>query len=45
MTKAGFREIAIMRLRRRGPRTHVDVEVLDADPTGAALARSLNRQR
>ena len=44
VTKAGFREIAIMRLRRRGAHTHVDVEVLDANPAGARLARSLNRR-
>ncbi len=44
VTKAGFREIGIMRLRRRGPLTRVDVEVLDANPMGAELARRLNRR-
>ena len=44
VTKAAFREVAIMRLRRRGPFTRVHVEVLDANPVGAHLARSLNRR-
>lgn len=42
VAKAGFREIALQRYRRRGPRTHVEVDVLApgvADELRARLAR------
>lgn len=45
VTKAGFKEVGIMRLRRRGPVTRVDVEALDAEAAGADLARRLHRRR
>lgn len=43
VAKAGFEEIAVARLRRRGLRTRVDVEVLGGNATGADLARRLQR--
>jgi len=44
VTKAGFTEVAVMRLRRRGPFTRVAVKVIGANATGAELARRLHRR-
>ena len=43
VTKAGFAEVALMRLVRRGVRTHVDVDVLAPTGTATALAERLRR--
>ncbi|MGI8728541.1 MAG: GNAT family N-acetyltransferase [Solirubrobacteraceae bacterium] len=43
VVKAGFREVAVMRLRRCGILYLVDVEVLDPDSLGGALRKGLKR--
>lgn len=45
VTKAGFREIAVMRLRRRGPFTSVAVDVIDREGYGPALRERLHGRR
>lgn len=45
VTKAGFREVGVMRLRRRGPASSVDFRVLEADSFAAALRDRLARRR